>query len=54
MTENKYSVPLGDLERTAHVPRDEQVEEHDTEPPPPDAVSETTVERNRLTRIAGF
>ena len=48
--ENKYAVPLDALERSAHVPLDDQVEEH-REPPPPDAVNEQRVEAQRLTRI---
>ncbi len=38
-TQNKYAVPVDALERSAHVPLDEQIEDH-PEPPTPGLVSE--------------
>ena len=50
--ENKYAVPLDALERSAHVPLDEQTEEH-PEPPAPDVLDEDRVAAQRLVRMAG-
>jgi hypothetical protein len=51
--ENRYAVPIDALEGSAHVPLDEQVEEH-AEPPPPDVVDPERVARDRLVRIAAI
>lgn len=52
-TENKYAVPVDALERSAHVPLDDQVYEH-PEPPTPDVIGEQRLEAQRLTRIVGM
>ena len=50
--ENKYTVPLDALETSAHVPVEDQVEEH-PEPPPPHFISQERVEQQKLIRILG-
>ena len=44
---NRYDVSLDDLERSAHVPVDEQITEQ-PEPPAPGPLSDEELDRQRL------
>jgi hypothetical protein len=46
-----YHVRLAELERSAHVPVEEQVLEHPTSPPVPDLVAEGERDRLVLLRV---
>jgi hypothetical protein len=50
MATNRFRVPLEDLERSAHVPVEDQVEEQDVTPPTPDAVSQEERRRQQILR----
>lgn len=47
-----YAVPLADLERSAHVPPEQQATGQ-AEPPPPAPIAPEEVERQALLRVAG-
>ena len=49
MTTSRYAVPLAEIERV-HVPRDEQVEEHEVTPPVPDLKHEGDRDRETVAR----
>jgi hypothetical protein len=49
---SKYEVSIGDLEKAAHVPIDEQVTEQ-AEPPPTGPLSPEELDRQRLLGITG-
>jgi hypothetical protein len=51
-TENKYAVPVDALERSAHVPLEDQVEEH-AEPPTPDVIPPERVEAQKNLWLIG-
>ena len=51
-TENKYAVPVDALERSAHVPLEDQVEEH-AEPPTPDIIPPERVEAQKNLWLIG-
>ncbi|MDT7573228.1 MAG: hypothetical protein QOE05_3402 [Actinomycetota bacterium] len=48
---SKYDVSIADLEKSAHVPVDEQVTEQ-AEPPPPGPLSPEELDRQRLLGIS--
>lgn len=50
--QGKYSMTLADLERSAHVPADQQVTEQ-SEPPPPGPLPPEELDRQRLLGITG-
>lgn len=50
--QRKYSVTLAKLERSAHIPVDQQTTEQ-AEPPAPDALSAEELDRQRLLGITG-
>ena len=52
MSDAKYDVPLSDLERSAHVPVEDQVTEQG-EPPPPMPLAAEELDRQRLLGITG-
>ena len=52
MVEQRYDVPLADLERSAHVPVEDQVTEQ-AEPPAPMPIAEEELDRQRLLGITG-
>ena len=49
---NRFAISLEDLERTAHVPREEQVESH-PEPVPSEPIDGDWQEQQRILRYAG-
>lgn len=50
--DSPYKVPLADLE-AVHVAVEDMVEEHDSDPPVPDAKSEGDRTREALLRVGG-
>jgi hypothetical protein len=49
---DKYAMKLADLEKSAHVPVEEQVTEQ-AEPPPPSPLEPEELDRQRLLGISG-
>ena len=49
---NKYAVPAGDLEKSAHVAQEDMVTEQG-EPPPPAPLSDEELDRQRLLGVTG-
>lgn len=54
MAHNRFQVTLDELEQTAHVPVEDQVEEHDTDPPAPALKADDEREREQLLRVAAL